>query len=506
LAVTILAALPILLILFLMLVLRWPASRAGLVGLAVSLVLAWGPFREMLTAEVSAAVATTGALAEALFTAATIMWIIIPALAIHQMQVASGAIGVLERALGRVTGDPRVLALLIAWFFALFMEGAAGFGTSAALAAPFLVGAGFRPLQAVTLALVGHVAGVSFGAIGTPVVPQVAATEFTALEISRATAPYHALLGVALALVVMALASRSSAPGDRSRSAVPETLGAAALFLVPYLGIAWVIGPELPTLGGALLGGLAFAWLVGRRSPAQSAAPTSEEPGALWAAAPYLGVVGLVLVTRLVPGLSDVLQDIEIEWELAGGFSGSFAPLYHPGTLLVGGLILGAVVQRLPLRAPAAAFRGALGQVGPVVIALVAMLGLSRVMVAAGMIDTLAEAASDIAGDGWPLLAPAVGALGTFITGSATASNILFTDFQAATAKTLGMPGLPLIGAQGFGAAAGNMIAPHNVIAAAAVVGETGNEGATLRTTLWVALGYLAAGGVVAFLAVLFVG
>ena len=226
----------------------------------------------------------------------------------------------------------------------------------------------------------------------------------------------------------------------------------------------------------------------------------------LWAAAPYLSVVGLVLITRLVPGLSDVLQDIEVQWELPGGFSGSFAPLYHPGTLLVGGLILGAVLQRLSLRAPAAAFRGALGQVGPVVIALVAMLGLSRVMVAAGMIDTLAEAASDIAGDAWPLLAPAVGALGTFITGSATASNILFTDFQAATARTLGMPGLPLVGAQGFGAAAGNMIAPHNVIAAAAVVGETGNEGATLRTTLWVAFGYLVAGGAVALLAVLLLG
>ena len=503
---TLLAALPILLILVLMLVLRWPASRAGLVGLAISLFLAWGPFRESLTAEVGSGAATTGALAEALFTAAAIMWIIVPALAIHQLQVASGAIGVLERALGRVTGDPRVLALLIAWFFALFMEGAAGFGTSAALAAPFLVSAGFGPSQAVILALVGHVVGVSFGAIGTPIVPQVAATGFTALEISRATAPYHALLGVALALAVMVLASRGAAPGDRSRSAIPATLGAAVLFLVPYLGLAWVIGPELPTLGGALLGGLGFVWFIRRSSTAQEPSASSEEHTALWAAAPYLSVVVLVLVTRLVPGLADVLQDIEIRWEFAGGFSGSFAPLYHPGTLLFGGLLIGALIQQRSLRGPTSALRRAVGQVGPVVVALVAMLGLSRVMVAAGMIDTLAQAASDAAGDSWPVFAPMVGGLGTFITGSATASNILFTDFQVATAGTLGLSILPLVGAQGFGAAAANMIAPHNVIAAAAVVGETGKEGAVLRTTLWISLAYLAAGGVVSLLFVSLAG
>lgn len=498
----VLAALPILLILVLMLGLRWSAARAGLAGLGLALLLAWWPFRDVLTSQVGAVAATTGSFAEALFTATAILWIIVPALALHQMQVASGALEVLERALGRVTGDPRLFALLIAWFFALFMEGAAGFGTSAALAAPFLVGAGFAPIQAVVLALVGHAAGVSFGAVGTPVVVQVAATDFSALEISRATAPYHALLGLALALVVMTLAGRLPTAGRRGRWAIPTTVAAAALFFLPYLGIAWFVGPELPTLGGALVGGLLFVPLVRRLGPTQVDRPTTDGSRLLWASAPYLGVVGLVLVTRLVPGISDVVRGIVIEWELPGGFGGSFAPLYHPGTLLVGGLVLGWAAQRLPWAALATAVRRAVVQVGPVVIALVAMLGLSRVMVAAGMIDDLAAAAAGLAGSAWPLLVPIVGALGTFITGSATTSNILFTDFQTATARTLGLPPLPLVGAQGFGSAAGNMIAPHNVIAAAAVVGETGNEGAVLRTTLWVAVGYLAAGGLVAWAAV----
>ncbi|MFO7547931.1 MAG: L-lactate permease [Acidimicrobiia bacterium] len=501
-----LAVLPILVILVLMLGLRWPASRAGQVGLAVSLVLAWGPFGESFASDVGMASATGGAMAEALFTAFTILLIIVPALALHQMQIASGALGVLEGALARLTGDPRVMALLIAWFFALFMEGAAGFGTSAALAAPFLVGAGFAPVHAVVLALVGHAAGVSFGAVGTPIVPQIAATGFSAIELSRATAPYHALLGVGLALVVVALAGRARDVGDRSRTVIPAALTAGGLFLAPYLGIAWWVGPELPTLGGALIGGLVFVPLVRHFRPALDAGPQPEGPGAIWAGAPYLAVVGLVLATRLVPGVASGLQRVEVSWSLPGGFGAGFSPLYHPGTVLMGGLLLGWWLQRLPVGALTGAFGRAFVQVGPVVVALVAMLGLSRVMVHSGMIEVLAEAAAAVAGGGWPVFVPVVGALGTFITGSATASNILFTDFQAVTARTLAMPVLPLVGAQGFGAAAGNMICPHNVIAATAVVGGSGQEGRVLVTTLWVAAGYLVAGGVVAFAAVRLLG
>lgn len=494
-----LAALPIVVILVLMLGMRWPASRAGLAGLAVALLLALGPFREGYTADVGPLAATGGAMAEAIFTSITILWIIVPALALHQMQSTSGALEAIEGSLGRLTGDPRVLALLVAWFFALFMEGAAGFGTSAALAAPFLVATGFSPIQAVIMAMVGHAAGVSFGAVGTPILPQVAATGFSALELARATAPYHAILGAGLAALVVIIARRARTTGDMTRTAVPATATAALFFLGPYLAIAWFLGPELPTLGGALIGGLAFVPLVRRFRPIADEPPEADLPGPVWTAAPYLGVVGLVLATRLPPRVSDTLSGLEWTWRLQGGFAGSFAPLYHPGSMVVGGLLLGWALQRLPHSNLTEAVRKAIQQVGTVTVALVAMLGLSRVMVHSGMIDALAGATADLAGAGWPLLAPVVGALGTFVTGSATTSNILFTDFQNTTANTLALPPLPLIGAQGFGAAAGNMICPHNVIAANAVVEQTGKEGEVLATTLWITAAYLAAGGVVAF-------
>jgi lactate permease len=133
----------------------------------------------------------------------------------------------------------------------------------------------------------------------------------------------------------------------------------------------------------------------------------------------------------------------------------------------------------------------------PVVVALLAMVGIARLMSQAGMTDELAAAAATV-GSAWPLLAPAVGALGTFITGSATGSNILFTDFQVSTADAVGRPALPLLGAQNFGSAVGNIVCPHNVVAAAATVGLAGDEGAVLRRTLPVAVAYVALGGVLA--------
>jgi lactate permease len=114
------------------------------------------------------------------------------------------------------------------------------------------------------------------------------------------------------------------------------------------------------------------------------------------------------------------------------------------------------------------------------------------------MTQALAEAAAASAGGAWPFFAPFVGVLGTFVTGSATASNILFTDFQQETALMLGLSVGAVAGVQCFGAAVGNMICPHNVVAAGATVGLQGREGEILRKTLGVTLVYAALGGLLA--------
>jgi lactate permease len=560
-----LAGAPILVVLALMVGRRWPASRAGIVGASLALVIgvvAFG-FGRDTPAGTTTAGAFGGTFGEALFTSATILWIVLPALAIHHLQVGTGATDRLRIALAGLAADPRLLALLIGWFFALFVEGAAGFGASVALAAPFLVGMGYRPLDAVVVAMLGHAVGVSFGAIGTPIVPQVAATGLSGLEIAGATADLHLVTGWGLLIAMVLVASR--AMDLPARGAIWGWAALAGIaFLAPFWLIATFVGPELPTLGGALIGAGIFVVVLrlrGQGEPAASSPGSRREAGLdaprtelgtlpggadptdapdgprhrpatdrgsgshgavddspatghtpeapptagelLRAGAPYLVLIALVLVTRLIPAVSDTLGAVEFAWTLPGGFQGAFAPLTHPGTLLVVSFLGGAALQQVGAPAVRTALRTTLGQLGGVTIALVAMLSLARIMVHSGMTEALAEAAAGAAGGAWPMLAPMVGVLGTFVTGSATASNVLFTDLQVATADALELPLLPMQGAQGYGAAVGNIICPHNIVAAGATVGLTGGEGDVLRRTLLPAVLYALAGGVLLLLVVL---
>jgi lactate permease len=190
-----------------------------------------------------------------------------------------------------------------------------------------------------------------------------------------------------------------------------------------------------------------------------------------------------------------------LEWTWEDRFAGRFVPLAHPGTLLFAALLAGAVLQGvspLQLRRPLAI---AARRLMPVSVALLAMLFLSRLMVHSGMIDAIRAAAVAGLGGAWPLVAPAVGALGSFVTGSATASNVLFTTLQAQTAQSLGLPVAALLAAQGFGAAIGNIVCPHNIVAGAATVGLAGREPEILRRTLLPCAAALAVGGLALWIA-----
>jgi lactate permease len=496
------AAAPVATVLVLMLAARWPAVRAGMAGLIVALVVAVVAF-PFETVEEGLVVGITGSFAEAVFTTLAILWIILPALAIYRLQTATGAVDSLRLGLRELSSDPRLTALVVAWFFALLLEGAAGFGTSAALAAPFLMAIGMSPVTAVTAAMLGHVIGVTFGAVGTPLVPMVAASGLEPIDLSASVALQAALVGWTVPIVVSLIIARAY-PHQRPR---PGWLrwglgfGAALAFLVPYLVIAAFVGPELPTLAGAIAGGAIFILGIRRWAAHDERAQADTRSGMSLARAmaPYLILVAFVLVTRLLPPLRDALQGVTFTWEAAEGrFGGSFEPLYHPGTMLFIAFLLGALVQG----ARPGQLGHSLGQASrtllPVAAALVAMLGLARVMVHAGMVDAIAAAAADAVGGAWPMLSPAVGALGTFVTGSATASNALFSDLQVATAEAIGKDVTTVLGAQDVGAALGNAIAPHNLIAAAAIVGLAGRESEILRRTLPVTVPLVVAAGAVA--------
>lgn len=262
---TLLALLPVITIMVIMLVFRWSAARAGVIGLLVTVLLSWVVFGygSDVYGNIGTVAAMGGAFSEALFTSITILWIIFPALCIHHLQVHTGAIDTLKLKTASLSTDPRIAALLIFWFFALFIEGLAGFGTPVALTASFLVSMGFRPVESVALALIGHSVGVSFGAVGTPILPQIASTGFDGIELSGATGLYHGILGWVMILIAMFMVRKSmEVRKDASGYIWVWTFLAAVLFLLPFFAISRWVGPELPTLGGALFGGLSFVAIL----------------------------------------------------------------------------------------------------------------------------------------------------------------------------------------------------------------------------------------------------
>ena len=483
------AALPLAIVLVAMGWAHLSAAKAGALGLAVALALVVFDFAPHPG---GTALTLTGAGAEALSSTATILWIVLPALALYEFQARVGALGRIREALTGLTVERRIQAILIAWFFGLFMEGAAGFGTPVALAAPLLAGLGYPPVRAVVLALTGHAAGVSFGAVGTPTLAQVSLTGLSPTALAGSVALLQAIVSPLLLLATVRLAG----DGRLTASDIGWTALAWISFAVPSVALAALAGPELPSLGGALIGLLIFAIVLRRKQAGQV-----PDLGSLARdLAPYAAIRVLVLATRLIGPLQDALSAFALDWTFETRFSGSFAPLYHPGTLLFAGLALGALATgRASAIIPA--LSGALARTVPVALALLAMLTLSRVMVHGGLISTLAEAAATT-GALWPLLAPLIGVLGTFVTGSATASNILFTEFQTGVAGSLAYPAVALAAAQGFGSAIGNIVAPHNIIAGSATVGLTAREGEVLSKTLGLCLAASLLGGAMTFAAI----
>jgi len=279
-AAPLLAAVPLIAVVTAMIALGLRASLAGAIGLALAFGLLPLGFDLSAGGTLPIGLAVGGPLAEAVSAAAVILWIILPALTLYELQSRAGALERIRAALAALTPKRSLQVLLIAWFFGLFLEGAAGFGTPVALAAPLLVGLGLPPVRAVAVALLGHAPGVSFGAIGTPVFAQLDATGLTPATLAFATAALHAPLLPVVVLVVLRLAKGASL----DRNEVTWGLVAAVCFALPFLALAMLAGPELATLGGALIGGGAFALLLRRQGQAlldgyaaQRALPVSVE-------------------------------------------------------------------------------------------------------------------------------------------------------------------------------------------------------------------------------------
>ena len=533
------ALMPVAVVFLLLVVMRKSAKLSMFAAYVVTAALAlwlWGAAPERVA----------GATVNGFVTAVTLLYIVFGAILLLYTVQESGAIRAIKRGFTDISPDRRIQAIIIAWMFGSLIEGASGFGTPAAVAAPLLVAIGFPAMAAVMVALIIQSTPVSFGAVGTPMLVGVK-TGLSGDAVTQAIAPQtldqyipvvaanvamvHALVGFLIPLIMVGMmtrffgASRSFAEGFR---AWKFALFAGIAFTLPYWLVAKFLGPEFPSLIGGLVGLLivvpaARAGLFmppdrfdfppraqwgsdwqGSVQPDEADAeisphghPARREISLLTAWMPYVIVAGLLVLTRTIPPVKAWLTSPEATLAFdnlfGSGINARAQFLYSPGTMMIVAALLSVPLFRMK----GSDFGKAVGISSKTMIAAAPALLLAVPMVqvfinsgseaVASMPITLAEGMASAAGHAWPLFAPIVGALGAFIAGSNTVSNMMFSLFQFSTAQGIG---LDLLGAtivvtlQAVGGAAGNMICVHNVVAASATVGLTDKEGDLIRKTL----------------------
>ncbi|WP_199919405.1 L-lactate permease [Helicobacter enhydrae] len=435
----------------------------------------------------------------------------------------SGGMDTINSAFSAVSTDRRIQVLIIGWAFGAFIEGAAGFGTPAALAAPLLVGLGFPALAAAMSALILNSSPVSFGAVGTPTNGiQTAIGKLLEAggidvanymsEVTIITAGIHSVSAMIIPTLVVFLLVKFF---GKNRSfadalpAIPFALFASVMFIIPYFLIAKYGGYEIPSLVGGLicLGILVLAAKIGFLTPKESwdfdhpsqwadawigaqkseAQAHSKKISLVMAWLPYL-LISLILVITRIPefGLKGQLTSLGIRFPEIFGVSNTaykFAYAYLPGIIpfmLVA--ILTIFLHRMTAQEVKDAWKSTFKQVGAAVIPLCAGVAMVQLMVNSGnnpihldsMLKVMAQFFADISGHAYVVVAPLIGVLGAFFSGSNTVSNILFSPLQFEAANLVGLKTQVIMALQNIGGAAGNMICINNIVAACATVGLIG--------------------------------
>lgn len=535
------ALLPILVALVLMAGLRWPSTRAMPLAFAVCVLGAMGVWN--LPVGYVTALSLQGVV-----TAIGVLIIVFGAILILYTLQQSGGMETIQYGMQNISRDKRIQAIIIGYMFAAFLEGAAGFGTPAALAAPLLLALGFPPLAAAVVCLVFNSFPVSFGAVGTPIligltpltqlvtdaVTSGATFNFTDFgsfckNIGELVTMMHGPMAIILPIFMLGFLTRFYGPNKSWKegfAAWKFCVFAAVAFLIPYFGFAWLVGAEFPSMIGGLVGlgiivagakkgfcvpketwdfGPRESWAAEWTGSIATSAKTEFKPhmSQFKAWLPYI-LIGAILVVTRVPdlGLKAILSAQKIPFvDILGykGVSASIDYLYLPGTIpftLVA--ILTIFIHGMKGEAVSKAWTETFAKMKAPTIALIAAVALVSVFRGSGVADAvlnpnnypsmpqaIAKAVSSMAGNAWPMLASYVGGLGAFITGSNTVSDLMFSEFQWGMAVQLDLPRQIIVAAQVAGGAMGNMICIHNIVAVCAVTGLIGREGLILRRTFW---------------------
>ena len=458
------------------------------------------------------------------------------AIIVMNMLKESGGMHSINNGFRSITNDARIQAIIIGWMFASFIEGAAGFGTPAALAGPLLVSLGFPPVAAAVVALICDSTAVSFGAIGTPTIQSLTclgsdiATESYSSSLSMWVSIPHAIVGTFIPFIAVAVMCKFFSKEKSFKPAfevLPFALFAGLCFTLPYALIACFLGPEFPSLLGALIGLpiVIFAakkgflipkkqwnfpiqeeWDDSWKSNVEASLPKESKMSIVRAWLPYVIIALALVITRLpfLPikktlngnGVLSNIFAIKIP-EIFGvaNTSYTFKWAWLPGTIFIIVSFLIIPIHKMKKEEVGRAWKTTLKQLIGASIAIISGLALVQIMRYSGanviessdtksMIFYMAEALSRVGKVFYVIIAPIIGVLGAFVSGSNTVSNSLFTNLQYQSAINLGLPTVLIVALQVIGGAIGNMICVNNTVAVCATVGTNGKEGKIIRTTI----------------------
>ncbi|MDO4641950.1 MAG: L-lactate permease [Neisseria sp.] len=489
------AAVPIILFLLSLTVLKMKGIHAALLTLIVTLVLSFFPFN--LPANVAVAAVVQGVVQG--------MWpigyIIIMAVWLYKLTVASGKFDVIKGSLAMVSPDQRIQLLLIAFCFGAFLEGAAGFGVPIAICGVMLAALGFNPLQAAMLCLIANAASGAFGAIGIPVaiIDTFHLEGVTAMDVSKATNTTLPFIAASIPFLLVWIID-----GFKGiKETLPALLVTSGVFTASQMAVTYFLGPELadilpPLLSLVALAALSTRWQpknVFRIVPEDKEEATRHSGGEILSAwAPFYILSAFVIVWSLPLFKSlfkadAVLSFTNLSWVLAetGGkkIGVDIAVINSTGTAILFAVIATILIsgKSLGLSRAVADLRKTCKELWLSIATISFILAIAKLTTYSGMTQALGEAVS-VTGSIFPLLSPVLGWIGVFMTGSVVNNNTLFAPVQSIVAHRLQIDSALLVQANTAGGTMAKLVSPQSIAIATAAVGKSGQESTLLKMTL----------------------
>jgi lactate permease len=514
----IVAIVPILLLFVLMLGFKMAGHKSALVSLVVTILLALLVAPQLgFTPEGFTSAGVGWAVVEGVLKAVfPILIIILMAIFSYNVLVESGDIEVIKRQFSSFSDDRGVTVLMLVWGFGGLLEGMAGFGTAVAIPAAILISLGYKPLFSALVALIANTVPTGFGAVGVPIItlcnevaPGGAATSEAICEISAYAVLQLSPLFFILPLIILMLT-------DHRRQAwlknVVLSLWVGGVSVVTQYVVARYLGAETPAIIGSVAAIVAIIIYVKVEKRLRRGEKVEKvekvEKRLLRAWSIYLLILVFVLLSGpLFPGINHFLKThlvsrIALPIYPEGTYF-SFGWISNAGLMLFLGTMIGGLIQGLSLKRLMVVLARTVVGLRKTVVTIVSLIALASVMNYSGMIMVIASALAAATGTFYPLFAPLIGAVGTFVTGSDTSANILFAKLQANVASQLNYADPNwLVAANTTGATGGKMISPQSIAIATAACDMQGKDGDILRSALPYAVLYIIIGGLVVFFAV----